>query len=615
MKGEYTMARLPGPKNYLTEQERNNKPKITKKLILRIFSYLKPYWFQLLLVFIIIVISAICGLLPSIITGKIIDVAILGKNFSLLVKLSILAIAALTFSQVIAVLESYINSWISAKIVFDMKNEMFAHLQTMPVSFFNSEKQGEIITRMNSDISGVSTVISQTLTSFISNICTVVTTIFALFSIDWQLAIVGIVVIPLLVLPTKTAGKNRWKYLSQSQQKADQLNEIINETLSPSGSLLVKLFNQQEKKNQQFIAVNKEVTKLSIKESRAGKWFKVAMGIFTNLGPLLIYLAGGYLIIVKANSTLTVGTITASVTMINRLYRPVESLLNISVDFTRSIALFTRIFSYLDMESTIKNCANPLKPDFSTTTIRFDKVNFQYLKDVPLLKDISFEVPCSKTYAIVGPSGCGKSTIVNLLERFYDVNEGSITINGIDIRNIDIAYLRDNIGMVCQEAYLFNGTIKENLLFAKEDATMDELIQACKIANIHDTISSFADGYNSQVGNRGLKLSGGEKQRISLARVILKNPKILILDEATSALDSISENLIQDSLEKVMKNRTCIVIAHRLSTILKADKILVVSNGTIVEQGHHQQLLDKNGVYKQLYETQFRKVLEMENNK
>ena len=216
MKGEYTMARLPGPKNYLTEQERNNKPKITKKLILRIFSYLKPYWFQLLLVFIIIVISAICGLLPSIITGKIIDVAILGKNFSLLVKLSILAIAALTFSQVIAVLESYINSWISAKIVFDMKNEMFAHLQTMPVSFFNSEKQGEIITRMNSDISGVSTVISQTLTSFISNICTVVTTIFALFSIDWQLAIVGIVVIPLLVLPTKTAGKNRWKYLSQS---------------------------------------------------------------------------------------------------------------------------------------------------------------------------------------------------------------------------------------------------------------------------------------------------------------------------------------------------------------------------------------------------------------
>ncbi|MGN1398877.1 MAG: ABC transporter ATP-binding protein, partial [Erysipelotrichaceae bacterium] len=359
------MARLPGPRNYLTEEEKNNKPKVTLELLLRIFSYLKPYWFQLLLVLFIIIVSAICGLLPSIITGKIIDSAIIGKDFALLLKLSGLAIFALTFSQVIAVLESFINSWISAKIVFDMKNEMFAHLQTMPVSFFNSEKQGEIITRMNTDISGVSTVISQTLTNFISNVCTVATTIVALFSIDWQLAIVGLIVIPLLVLPTKTAGKNRWKYLSQSQAKNDELNDIINETLSPSGSLLVKLFNQQEKKNQQFQKVNKEVTDLSIKEARAGKWFKVAMGIFTNLGPLLIYLAGGYLIIVRLDSTLTVGTITATVTMINCLYRPVESLLNISVDFTRSLALFSRIFSYLDLESDIKNCPNPTKPDFS----------------------------------------------------------------------------------------------------------------------------------------------------------------------------------------------------------------------------------------------------------
>ncbi|MGN1398508.1 MAG: ABC transporter ATP-binding protein, partial [Erysipelotrichaceae bacterium] len=247
------------------------------------------------------------------------------------------------------------------------------------------------------------------------------------------------------------------------------------------------------------------------------------------------------------------------------------------------------------------------------TDIKYNKVTFQYQKDVSLIKDLSFEVPSGKTYAIVGPSGCGKSTIVNLLARLYDVNEGSITINGTDIREIELGYLRSNIGMVTQEAYLFNGTIKENLLFAKEKATMDEIIEACKIANIHDAITSFAHGYNSQVGNRGLKLSGGEKQRLSLARVILKNPKILILDEATSALDSISENLIQDSLEKVMQNRTCIIIAHRLSTILKADKILVISEGKIVEQGQHQELLQANGVYKQLYETQFRKVIEMEN--
>ena len=608
-------ARGLGPRGFLTDEEKENTPKVTKQLIIRILGYLKPYWFQLFLVFVIIILSSILGLLPSLITARIIDEAILGKDFQLLLKLIVLAIGTLAASRIVSVLESYINSWVSQRIVYDMKNEMFEHLQTMPHSFFTSEKQGDIITRMNSDISGVAMVISSILTNIFSNICTVITTVVALFSIDIKLSIIGILVIPLLVLPTKSAGKSRWKLLSESQSKHDELNDIINESLSVSGSLLIKLFTKEEYTNNKFRKTNKEVTELSVKESRAGSWFRVIMGIFTNLGPLLIYLAGGYLIIKEGNSAITVGTITATVNMINRLYRPVESLLNVSVDLTRSMALFTRIFSYLDMESDIKNKENALKPSFDEKTdISYENVEFYYLDDVPLIKDLSFKVPTGKMYAIVGPSGSGKSTIVNLLPRLYDVKNGAVKINDINVKDIDLTYLRSNIGVVSQEAYMFNGTIKENLLFAKMDATDEEIINACKIANIHDFIISQPNGYDSEVGNRGLKLSGGEKQRLSIARVILKDPKILILDEATSSLDSISESSIQAALDILMKNRTSLVIAHRLSTILQADQILVVSDGRIVEQGTHEKLLANNGVYKQLYETQFRKVIDLETN-
>ena len=605
-----------GPRGFLTEEEKQNAPKISKELIIRILKYLKPYWLQLIIVFAIIILSSVLGLLPSLITARIIDEAILGKDFALLIQLAILAIITLAVSNIVGVLESYINSWVSQRIVYDMKNEMFQHLQKMPHSFFTSEKQGDIITRMNSDISGVATVISSILTNIISNVCTVITTIVALFNIDAKLSLIGILVIPLLVLPTKSAGKNRWQLLSKSREKMDELNDVINESLSVSGSLLIKLFTQEETINKKFDAINKEVVTLSVKESRAGSWFRVVMGIFTNLGPLLIYLAGGYLIIKMNDTAITVGTITATVNMINRLYRPVESLLNVSVDLTRSMALFTRIFSYLDMDPQVKNKKILLKPSFDKKTeIEYENVEFYYSPEVPLIKNLSFFVPSGKMYAIVGPSGSGKSTVVNLLPRLYDVKDGAVKINGFDVRDIELGYLRSNIGMVTQEAYMFNGTIKENLLFAKADATMEEIENACKIANIHDFITKQPQGYDTPVGNRGLKLSGGEKQRLSIARVILKDPRILILDEATSALDSISESSIQNALDVLMKGRTSIVIAHRLSTILQADKILVISGGKIVEQGEHEELIAMNGVYKQLYETQFRKVISMETGK
>ena len=601
-----------GPRGFLTEEEKKNMPKVTKALLARILSYLKPYWLQFLFVFIAILLSATVGLLPSIITGKIVDQALVGEDLMLLVQLLIMAFCAIGVSQLIGVLESYINSWISQRIIFDMKNQMYHHLQYMPHSFFTTEKQGDIITRMNTDISGVSTVISGTLSSIVSNVATVVTTLVALFSMSWQLALVGIAIIPLLILPTKSAGKTRWMLLSESQAKTDELNQVINETLSVSGSMLVKIFTREEAEYEKFVKVNEEATAIALKERRSGKWFMVVMGMFSQLGPLLIYFVGGFLIINRIDTALTVGTVTATVSLINRLYRPVESLLNLQVDFTRSLALFTRIFDYFDRENTIVSPEDGQKPDVVMQPIEYSHVAFSYSPDKPLLTDVNFTVPGGKMYAIVGPSGSGKSTVVNMIPRLYDVVGGSVTIAGVDVRDFDLQYLRQCVGVVTQETYLFNGTILENLRYAKDDATMEEIEAACCIANIHDFIVKQPKGYDTEVGNRGLKLSGGEKQRISLARTILKNPKILILDEATSALDSISENAIQDALEKMMEGRTSIVIAHRLSTILKADRILVVKDGIISEQGTHEELLALGGTYRELFETQFRQAIDYE---
>jgi len=550
------MQRMPGPRGFLTDQEKENLPKVSWDLIKRILGYLTPYWVKFLMVFATILLSSVLGLLPSIITGRIVDEALVGRDMALLIKLLLAALVTLTASQLVTVVTSYLNAWISQHIIFDMKNQMYGHLQRMSHAFFTSERQGDIITRMNTDVSGVSSVISGTLSNILSNLATVVTTLVALFGMNVKMAVIGVLVIPLLILPTRSAGRTRWKLLSESQAKHDELNQLINETLSVSGSMLTKLFTREKSEYDRFVKVNGEVTKLALKEQLSGRWFRLVMGIFTQLGPLLIYFAGGYLIIARGEAGLTVGTITAMVALVNRLYRPVESLLNIQVDFTRSLALFTRIFDYFDREIDIQSPPDAKTPDLHGADIRFEHVRFGYTPDVEILHDIDFTVKAGEMAAIVGPSGSGKSTIINFIPRLWDVKGGRVTIGGVDVRDFDLHYLRSQIGVVSQDTYLFNGTIRENLRYAKEEATEEELIAACKAASIHDFIIAQPDGYDTQVGNRGLKLSGGEKQRISIARVILKNPAILILDEATSALDSISESAIQDALEGLMKDRT-----------------------------------------------------------
>ncbi len=596
-------------RGFMTEEEKASQPKVTGALLKRVFSYLKPYTGKLLLVLLCIAVASFCSLLPSILTGKIIDEGLTRRDLGALVKYILLSLAVTLGANLIGVVESYINTWIAQHITYDMRNQMYSHLQKMSQRFFTTSRQGDVITRMTSDIDGVQQVITNTFTSILSNVITLVIAMVAMFRKNWVLALIGMVIVPLFTIPTRRAGRTRWKFANESQACNDEVNGILNETLSVSGQLLSKLFGREKYEYKHYEEANSRMIRLNIRESMAGRWFRVILSTFTSIGPMLIYLVGGILMI-RYNQDLTIGDITVLVALLGRMYMPVNSLLNIQVDWMRAMALFSRIFDYFDIPVEIDNAPDAIIPDRVEGNVVFDHVCFGYEKDRPVLKDVSFELKAGHSIAIVGPSGSGKSTIINLIPRLYDVDEGRVTFDGVDVRKLDLGFLRAQVGVVSQETYLFNGTIRENLLYAKADATEAEMEAALKKANIWDFVQNQPEGLDAMVGNRGLKLSGGEKQRLSIARVLLKNPTIFIFDEATSALDSISEQRIQEAIDPIIRSHTSILIAHRLSTILAADEILVVKDGRIVERGTHQALVNQGGVYSELYETQFSKALQ-----
>ena len=619
---------------FLTEEENASRPKVTRELLTRIGTHLVPYWKQLFLALLCVTASSILNLYPAILTGRIIDQGLIGQDLPVLLQLIVLSLGVTFSANLIGVLESWLNAWISQHVTFDMRNRMFRHLEKMPQQFFTSGSQGDIITRMTSDIDGVESVISNTFTSILSNAITLTAAIAAMMHKNILMAVLGMLVVPLFVIPTRRAGKARWTLTREAQACNDRINGILGETMSVSGQLLVKLFGREDYEYDRYERENREMISYHIRERMAGRWFRVAISTFAGVGPMLLYLAGGILMI-RGGSGLTVGDITVLVTLLSRMYRPVNQLLNIQVDWIRAMALFTRIFNYLDMPVEIESPADAVIPEKAAGAVTCSHVDFAYEKRedagnknkagqenpcVPagssqnpendlILHDVSFSLEPGKSIAIVGPSGAGKSTIVSLIPRLYDVLGGSVCVDGIDVRRLDLSWLRANIGIVTQDTYLFNGSLRDNLLYAKPDASEEELIEACKKANIYEMISSLPQGFDTLVGNRGLKLSGGERQRISIARVLLKDPALLIFDEATSSLDSISEASIQKAIDPLIRTRTSILIAHRLSTILAADKILVVKGGRIVERGTHAELLGNDSIYSELYRTQYGKEL------
>ena len=581
-----------------------DKPKIKRKAEWRrIGAFFIPYWRKEALVLACILAGSILGLLPPLFTKWLIDDAIPQHAFGGVA----FNVAGMVISAVgaglIGVYQGYLNSFVGEGIMRDIRTSLVAHLHRMPLSFFTNTKTGEIMNRVSSDVDNIDNVVTGTLVSIVTNIAMIVTTLVTVFVLDWRLALVAIAVVPLMILPLGPVGRRMYDIRKQTRVKRDAIESITQETLSISGITLIKTFVREAFEKQRFLDVGTDLMDLEIRLAMVGRWFMAAIAAMVIIGPAFVWLAGGYLAI---NAALSVGTIVAFVAFLSRLYGPASALAGVQVQVISALAVFERIFEYLDMPPEGAEKPGALVLDAVRGEVAFEDVHFNYTPERTALDGISFRVAPGQMAAFVGPSGAGKTTITQLVPRFYDPQSGIVRVDGHDVRDVTLASLRENVGIVTQETYLFHDTIGANLRYAKTDATAADLVAAARAANIHEFIIGLPDGYDTIVGERGHKLSGGERQRLAIARVLLKNPRILILDEATSALDSNNEALIQAALVPLMAGRTSLVIAHRLSTILSADVIFVVEHGKIVESGTHTALLARNGAYADLYFKQFR---------
>jgi len=641
------MMRGNGWFSYIHHSGETTKPKVTRSLLLRVLTYSRPYQRQIIGMLITILITTFLGLLNPLIFREIIDGALAEKDMG---KLNILALGLVLIpimTGVIRIVQRKLNAAIGEGVIYDLRVSLYQHLQRMSLRFFTNTKTGELMSRLNSDVVGAQNAISNTIVDIITNIITVIATMAIMITMEWRLTILGVLVLPFFIFIARRLGTQLQVIARQQMTYNAQMNAMMNETLNISGALLVKLFGRTQTEVDRFDARAADVRDAGIKRGVMGSQFFVLISLVSVIGTALVYWVGGILVI---QDSFTVGTIVAFGTYLTQLYQPLQALTNAPVDFAQSVVSFERVFEIIDLPLEIDEKEDAVSLGQAKGELVFDNVTFRYNVDESVLlteverhgrmdnvkatlsgdtekdegakngktsgqkvhqarelalENISFRLESGQLVALVGPSGAGKTTMTYLIPRLYDPSEGQISLDGHDLRDIKLNSLAENIGMVTQETYLFHDTIRTNLLYAKPDATQDEIEAATKAANIHDYIMGLEEGYDSIVGERGYRLSGGEKQRIAIARVILKNPRILVLDEATSHLDSQSEALIQDALSHIMKGRTSIVIAHRLSTILAADQILVMDRGTIVEQGTHDELLAKNGLYANLYETQF----------
>jgi len=534
-------------------------------------------------------------------------------------------------TSAIGVWQSYLSNVVGQRVMNDLRLALYRHLQWMPLRFFTETRTGEIQSRISNDVGGVQSVVTDTAASLLSNFATVATTVIAMWILDWRLTLLSLGLLPFFAYITYRVGKVRREVSTLTQRSMAEMSAITEESLSVSGILLSKTFGQQEASIERFRAESQRLGDLQVRGQMIGRWFFALIGTFFSIMPAFVYLLAGSLII-GGDTNVSIGTIVAFTTLQSRLFFPLGQLLNVQVEIQGALALFDRIFEYLEMDHEITDApdAVSLSPAMMRAEVRFDSVSFRYPvaeaqvavaaeaaeaeaegRAVPTavqpfaLSSISFTAEPGQLVALVGPSGSGKTTSTYLIPRLYDVDRGAVSIGGVDVRGIRLASLGQIIGFVTQETYLFHDTILANLRYARPDATMEEIDEATRAAAMYERILELPDGYDTVVGERGYKLSGGEKQRVAIARVLLKDPRILILDEATSALDTVGERLIQAALQRLMEGRTTIAIAHRLSTILRADQILVMSRGRIVERGTHAELIGREGLYAKLSSEQF----------
>lgn len=643
---------------YMSHNEKEDRPTVTSSLLHRVWGFARPYQWKV--AGLLLTIFAITGLtlVPPLLIKQLIDVALPNEDTQMLNLLALAMVTVPILNGLIGVIQRRWSAEVGEGVIFDLRRALYNHMLRMSLRFFTRTRTGELMSRLNNDVVGAQQAVTGTMVNIVSNIVTLISVLAVMLVIEWRLTLLGLLILPLFIIPARRVARKLRFLRRRSLEFNAEMNASMNETLNVSGALLVKLFGREKREMANFADDASRVRDIGVQSAVVSQWFFLSLGIVSAIGTAVVYWGGGHLVL---TGVFTIGTIVAFGAYLTQLYGPLISLTNAPVEFAQSMVSFERVFEALDIPTEIKESADATSLPVAFGNITFDHVSFSYQEEngdqqwgltevtrlgwgadrTSLLKrgkksngngdrevmdlvqeqatdqrwalqDVNFTIEPGELVALVGPSGAGKTTITYLIPRLYDPTDGHVLLDGHDIRSLTLQSLSNNIGMVTQDTYLFYDTIRNNLLYAREDASDAEMVSAAKAANIHDFIAELTDGYDTVVGERGYRLSGGERQRIAIARVILKDPQILVLDEATSHLDSLSEALIQDALQRVMQGRTSLVIAHRLSTILAADKILVMDKGRLVESGTHVTLLANGGLYASLYETQFRNETDVE---
>ncbi len=594
---------------------------LDRGLVRRVASWTAPYKAQLVGFLIAIVAGSLLALVPPLVFRTIIDETLPNGDSTGLAWLSLLVVGAAVVAMVASLLERFWSARIGEGLIYDLRVALFDHVQRMPVQFFTRSQTGALVSRLNNDVIGAQRAVTGTLGTVASNVVTLITTVITMIALDWRVTIVSVLLLPLFLIPAKRVGRRLQRYTRRGMELNAEMNAQMTERFGVAGALLVKLFGRHDEETDTFSDRASGVRDVGVRSAVLTRVFMASMTLVGAIGVAAVYFIGGRQVI---SGAITAGSLVALATLVTRIYEPLVSLTNARVDVMSAFVSFERVFEVLDAPNPITDPEHPVELGSVKGNVRLQDVTFAYPsggdsavasletgpveKELPggpptVLHRVSIDIPAGATVALVGPSGAGKSTIANLIPRLYDVTDGSVSIDGHDVRRVALADLRHNIGVVAQDPHLFHETVRENLRYARPGATEEELIEACRAARILDVVQGLPDGFDTMVGERGYRLSGGEKQRLAIARMLLKDPAVVVLDEATSSLDAENEAAIQQALSTALEGRTAVVIAHRLSTITGADRIVVLDEGRVVQTGTHQELLASGGLYAELYRT------------